>query len=204
MPRNSPAAPPVLRRAGGDLAARTGPRDWRRPIQIGLVVLLLLDLLFFVLAFRPAGQSFAEQKQALDRLRSDIGAHRETVERLRKIEASLASARSQGDEFYRTRFLPQATGFSTIMEEVDKLVSATGVRKGTVNYAVAEVKDRSDLEEVEITTSLEGEYSKMVQFINRLEQSSLFLIVDSLGVAGGSGRSGVKLSVRLVTYFRVS
>lgn len=194
MPRNSAASN----------SARAARRDLRRPIKVALLGLLLLDLLFFVLAFQPAGRSFAEQRQALDRLRSEYKARREGVGRLQKIEANLAEARRQGDEFYTRRFLPKATGFSLIMEEVDKVASATGVRKGPVNYTLAEVKDRAGIEQVEITTTLEGEYPKIVQFINHLEQSSLFLIIDSMNVGTGAARGAVKLSVRLVSYFRVA
>ena len=177
-------------------------RDWRRIIQIAFLVLLVLDLLFVFLALRPVGLSSAGQKKELEDLSAELKGRRETVAALQKIEASLAEARHQGDEFYSRQFLPNSTGYSTIMEEVDRLAAASEVRKGSVAYNLSEVKNRSDLEQVDITTSLEGDYSKIVQFINRLEHSRLFLIVDSMVVAGGQGRT-VKLAVRLVTHFRI-
>ena len=129
---------------------------------------------------------------------------REAVAHLKKVQNGLAEARRQDDEFYTVKFLPRATGYSTIMEEVDKLAQSGGVKKGAVGYGASEVKGRTDLIEVGITTGLEGEYGKIVQFINRLEQSPLFLTVDSLGVAVGTGQSKlIKLSVKLVTYFRI-
>ena len=204
MPRNNSGT--ASRPASGGNPAfglQRGRRDWRRIIQIGFLVLLVLDLLFVFLTLRPVGLSSAEQKKDLEDLRSELKGRREKVATLQKIEAGLAGARQQGDEFYTRQFLPNATGYSTIMEEVDRLAAANGVRKGSVAYVLSEVKNRGDLEAVEITTSLEGEYSKIVQFINRLEQSRLFLIVDSMMVASGQGRT-VKLAVRLVTYFRTS
>lgn len=204
MPRSNQEAQAAPRR---NLRNGSGRRSLRRPIQIGLLALLLVDLLFFVLAFRPAGQSIAEQRQGLERLRADLEQRRAAVERLHAIEANLTEARRGGEDFYRTRFLPKAIGFSVIVEELDKLASANGVRKGPVGYNLAEVKGRSDLEAVEITTSLEGDYAKILQFINRLEQSPLFLIVDSLAAGSGTAvgpRSGVRLAVRVVTYFRVT
>lgn len=183
-------------------SSRPARRDWRRIIHIAFLVLVVLDLLFVFLALRPVGLSSAGQKKELEDLRAELKGRRETVAALRRIETNLAEARRQGDEFYSHRFLANSTGYSTIMEEVDRLALANGVRKGMVSYDLNEVRNRGDLQQVDITTSLEGDYSKIVQFINRLEQSRLFLIVDSMIVASGQGRT-VKLAVRLVTYFRI-
>ena len=179
-----------------------GRRDWRRVIQIALVGLLVVNVLFFILGFLPAGQTFAGQRGELEQLREDLKARQSAVTHLKKVEAALTDARAQGDEFYSTKFLRQTTGYSQIMEEVDKLAKSAGVRKGSVAYAEAEVKNRPDLIAVEITTTVEGDYGKIVQFVNRLEQSPLFLTVDSLGVTTGQTKI-VRLALKLVTYFRV-
>ncbi len=179
-------------------------RDWRPPIRLGLSILLGIDLVLAVLVFWPAGPSFADQKQELETLRADVQAKRESVSHWRKIESNLPAVRKQGDDFYQHQFLPDATGYSTIMEEVDKLAVDSGVKKGQVGYQVAEVKGRPDLESVDISTTLEGDYAKIVHFVNKLEQSNLFLIVDSLSVASSTQTRTVKLSVRLITYFRTA
>lgn len=193
MPKSSQPASP----------ARAERRDWRRVVQVALVALFAVDVAFFVLGFLPATQSFAEQRKELESLTEEVKAKRQAVAALKKVEASLSESRKQDDEFYRTKFLPRATGYSQIMEEVDKLAQATGVKKGSVGYGLGELKGRPDLNVVQITTSVDGEYPKIVQFINRLEQSPLFLTVDSLGVGTGLSKTQVKLSVVLITYFRV-
>ncbi len=184
------------------LNSSTRRRDGRRWIQGGMLFLLALDILFFVLAFRPAGHSFVDQKAEVERLREELKLRRAAVERLTRVEANLAEARRKGDQFYGQKFLTKDTGYSQIMEELDKLATANGVRKGSVTYTMEEVKNRPDLQSVKMSTTLEGDYSKIVQFINRLEQSPLFLTVDSLVVGSGQTRT-VKLGVNLVTYFRV-
>jgi Tfp pilus assembly protein PilO len=192
MSRNNPAAKP----------ARSERRDWRRVVQISLLALLAVDVAFFVLGFLPSTQTYAEQIKELESLREELKFKREAVAHLKKIESGLSEARRQDDEFYAVKFLPRATGYSKIMEEVDKLAQSGGVKKGSVAYSAAEIKGRSDLIAVGITTGLEGDYGKIVQFINRLEQSPLFLTVDSLGVSTGQTKT-IKLAVKLVTYFRI-
>ena len=56
------------------------------------------------------------------------------------------------------------------------------------------------LVKVEATLAVEGGYSNLVHFINRLEQSQLFWIIDSLNVSGAISR-GLRLTLRMETYF---
>ena len=176
--------------------------EHRRAVQAGLLALLVIDAAFLFLVYRPLGSSFAQQRAGLEQLTAEAKARRETVARLKQIEASLGESNKLGNDFYNQRFLPAETGFSTIMEEVDKLAVANNVVKGGVNYSLAEVKDHPEIAQVLIDTSLEGDYSKVVRFVNQLEQSHLFLVVDSLGVGGGGPGKNVRLSVKLLTYFR--
>jgi Tfp pilus assembly protein PilO len=194
MPKNNPTA----------TVARPPRRDRRKTIRFTLATLLGVNLILVALVFWPAGQSYASQKQELEKLRADAQGKRELVGRGRMIEANLATARKQGDDFYNKQFLPSATGYSVIMEEIDKLAQSNGVKKGGVGYTVGEVKNRPDLQSIDISTTLEGEYSKIVKFINRLEQSQLFLIVDSMNAASNPQTRTVKLTVHILTYFRVT
>jgi len=199
---NSQSGPRKALNQGPHQRVKRDLYEHRRWVRGGLMTLLVIDALFFFFSFRPMGMSFSQQNGELQSLRDEAKGRRETVDRLRKIEGALSDSNRLGDQFYQTKFLPAETGFGTIMEEVDKLAVANGVHKGAVSYGVHEIKDRVDLEEVDIDTTLDGEYSKIVQFINHLEKSQLFLIVDSLGVSGGKGKM-VSVSVKLLTLFRV-
>jgi Tfp pilus assembly protein PilO len=177
--------------------------EHRRWVHGGLIALLVIDALFFFFSYRPLGLSASQQLESLKALRDEAKGKREAVARLKKIEATLGESSRLGDQFYESRFLPAETGFGTIMEELEKLSVATGVHKGSVSYGVQDIKNRPDLEGVAIDTTVEGEYSKIVRFVNQLEQSHLFLIVDSLGISGGGKVKGVSVTVKLLTLFRV-
>ena len=187
------------------------PLRWRL-LQGLLAGLLAVNILLFYLAPKPAGERAREQAEVERQLDQDLGSRQETVERLRNIAENLDQARQQGLQFHQDKFLPKRTGFSILMEELDKLARANRVSKGTVNYSLSEVKGRPELNEVHVTTVLEGDYAKIVEFVNQVERSSLFMIIDNITLAGrggtvktGAGKAGpVKLSLRLVTFFRVS
>ncbi|GEM_PF-5521604 len=177
-------------------------RQWVRGVLIALVV---IDGLFLFFSFRPLGRSFAAQQEELKSLREDARAKRDSVARLRKIEATLKESAKLGDQFYSTKFLPAETGFATIMEEVERLANSSGVRKSSVSYGVQEIQGRPDLEGVTIDTTIDGDYAKIVRFVNQLEQSQLFLIVDSLGVQSSTTGKATKVAVtvKLLTLFRM-
>ena len=105
------------------------PLRWRL-LQGLLAGLLAVNLVFFLLALKPAGERAREQAEAFRQLGRDLESSRETVERLRNITTNLGQARQQGLEFHQDKFLPKPTGFSILMEEVDKLARANRVRKG--------------------------------------------------------------------------
>jgi Tfp pilus assembly protein PilO len=190
-------------RASSAANRRSKRRGLRTAVIAGLTTLLVVDALFFVLVYRPGGVTFLSRQQQLNRLREELAAKQEAAGKLSKIAAALAEAEKQGGEFYTSRFLPKSTGYSTVMEEVDKIAVASSVRKGSVNYGSVSLKDRPDIEVVEISTTLDGDYARIVQFVNRLEQSPLFLTVDSMALGTQQGR-GLRLVVKFVTYFRVA
>jgi hypothetical protein len=126
----------------------------RRTVQVGLLVLLAVNGILGFLAFRPSSLQVGD----IERLRTDRRERKETVDRLKKVEASLVESAKQGDQFYDTKFLPASTGFATIMEEVEKIATANGVKKGSVSYSTQPVKDREGIEVVEINTGIDGDY----------------------------------------------
>ncbi len=184
----------------------------RRLLQGLLAGLLAVNILFFILALKPGGQRAREQAEVFRELGQDLESRRETVKRLRNIAANLGQARHQGLEFHRDKFLPKPTGFSILMEEVDKLARANRVRKSTVTYSLSDVQGQPELNEVHVTTVLEGDYANIVEFVNQVERSPQFMIIDNIALAGGgntrarpgaSKASPVRLSLRLVTFFQL-
>ncbi len=184
----------------------------RRGLLPVLAVLAAVNVLFFALLLRPAGERAREDRDRLGKMQEDLSERRKAVARLRDIDSRLDTARKQDQDFYHQRFLPRATGFSSLMAEIEKLANSAHVRRAGVGYSLAEVPGHPELNEVQMTTTIEGEYQNVVQFINQLERDPLFLMVDQIAAAG-SGQSAtgppaarqkapVRISLRLLTYFR--
>ena len=201
MSKNSAQAQP---------AAETVParRDvWHSVLPALLVLLAVVNVLVFALALKPVGARTREQRDTLERLQQERQARGAAVARLREIVSRLDAARIDDAAFYQEKFLPRNEGFSIIMEELDKLARVNNVNKGSVAYSLSEVPGRPDINQVEITTMVDGDYARIVQFVNAIERNRLFLLIDSIGVGAGGTTPGqprtVKLSLRLAAFFRL-
>jgi hypothetical protein len=210
MPKNSAQGEPALEKA----PAR---RDvWRSVLPAVGLLLALVNVLFFALALKPAGARGREQREALQRLLDERRARSANGARLREILSRLDAASQEDAAFYREKFLSRSDGFSIIIDSLDKLAKANNVHKSTVSYKLSALPGRPDLDEVEISTGVEGDYKNVVEFINQVERDRLFLVIDSIGVAAdrplgqtGPGQAApapprtVRLSILLATFFRL-
>ncbi len=175
-------------------------------VPVLLAALVLVDAAFFILLLKPAEQRARQRREQFSRLENDLRSQRSLVGRLRDVVSQLDEGRQQDRQFHQEKFLPRATGFSTIMEQLDRLAVANKVRKGAVSYSLNELRGQEDLFAVDISTALEGDYTNVVQFMNQVERSSLFLLIDQITVAGSAAGPtqprSVRLTLRLVTFFR--
>ena len=112
----------------------------------------------------------------------------------------MATAEEDADSFYRKTFLDRTTGYSSIESDLNAIASGAGLHTSGVTFKEKEVKDRG-VTEISMTTSVEGNYSSIIKFINGLERSKNFYLLNNLHLASAT-QGGIKLDLQLQTYFR--
>ena len=184
-------------RSFGNLFGESGAG---RTIKLGLAGLALFDLLFYLFAIGPLSDSDREKRAQLQTFQKQVRDRTAQVDRLAAVVQKVETARAGGDQLLETIMLPRRTAFSDIVSELDEAAKTAGVdlRDRGLN---ADAIDGSDtLSMLTITQNLEGNYDNLVRFLNLLDRSQRFLIVESLGAAPqqtGVRDSGGKLSVTL-------
>jgi type IV pilus assembly protein PilO len=108
-------------------------------------------------------------------------------------------AKGQIAKFYKDRF---AARDSDIADELGKLAQSNGVHILQVKYK-EEDPEPFGVVPVEIEGDFSGNYLQLARFINALERSKLFYMVDSVDLAGESS-GPVKLQVKLHSYRKMS
>jgi hypothetical protein len=182
------------------MTMKTAWQGWKLWIGIALGVVLALDLALAVFLWRVSLQQPQELRTQRDSLTLQAKKLRADVERGEKIRASLPQAGKDCDAFYQQSFLDSPTGYSRIESDLDAIATKSGVKISGFTFKQKELKDRG-VTEIEITTDLDADYPAVIQFINGLERSKNFYLLDSLHLASAT-TGGIRLDLDLHTYFR--
>jgi Tfp pilus assembly protein PilO len=176
------------------------PRSWKRSVLIGLVVVLLLDGALLVVDWRAARASMRSQREQAAQLNRQAALLASDVARADSIRSRIPLVKQNSDRFYADQFLPAATGYSSIVAELGELAGHSGLKTGGISFKQKELPKRG-VTEIQISASVEGDYPSLIHFINGLERSKNFYLLDNLQLASVTTGS-IKLQLELRTYFR--
>jgi hypothetical protein len=175
-------------------------QSWKMWTTAALAFLLTVDLCLVLFLWQASRQDPQEMRAERDRLAIQAKLLRADVQRGQKIRASLPQAGQECDAFYRESFLDAATGYSQIERDLGSIASDAGVRTSGFTFKQTPVKDRG-VTEISITTGVDADYPSIIKFINGLERSKNFYLLDRLELASAT-TSGVRLQLELHAYFR--
>ncbi|HTR48673.1 MAG TPA: GspMb/PilO family protein [Verrucomicrobiae bacterium] len=175
-------------------------QPWKLWTSGALGVLLLADIALAIFLWMGVRQDPAQLQAERDRLAVQARLLRADVERGEKIRASMPQAGSQCDAFYHQSFLDAATGYSKIEADLGAIAAQSGVRTSGFSFKRVEIKDRG-VTQISINTSVDAEYPAVVRFVNGLENSKNFYLLDGLRLETAP-TGGIKLDLDLHTFFR--
>ncbi len=180
----------------------TPPRArWKRWVQVGLAALLAADLGLAVAKWRmnvAASQQQLEE-QAM-RLRAEVAAIRRNLSRAEEVRRKMPNIAGECDHFYGRQLLGPRQGYAALVANLGDIAQKAGLETSGLRFA-QKGESHHGVTQVDATAVIEGNYDALVRFINGLEQSQNFYVLDSLSLDSiTSGR--VKLNIRLHTYFR--
>ncbi len=175
-------------------------KHWKRWVRIAIVVVLSLDAVLLYANWSATGagpQGLARQRDKLDKEDKLLGAD---VKRVAAIRDRLSEVRSQSAKFYADEFLVPASGYSIVVADLNGVAHKAGLRASNIDFKERPLESRG-VTEVTISATVDGDYSALVRFINGLERSANFYLLDNLSLASSTaGR--IKLNLQLRTYFR--
>ena len=149
-----------------------------------LAVILLADVVLIGVRWRLNGSSHV-QPGDLTRLGMLEKQYRADNTRLERFKTELPADEKQWDEFFTTHFHAAGAGYSAISEDLGGLSRSAGLRSDTVSFH-QHPADARGLMQVDISTAVEGDYEGLIQFLNKLEHSDNFYVLDNLTLATSS------------------
>lgn len=166
-----------------------------------LATLLVLDAGVYFGWIRSSAMLGGIEPGQVAQLEELVAKQAAEVARLRRVRSQAPQLAPQLERFVTERFLPVRTGFSQVAEELEEAASPAGVRLGRVSYETEREREDPALERIAITSSVEGRYANLLRYLEELERSPHFYLIDELSVVGTQSGE-VRLEMRLATYFR--
>jgi len=174
-----------------------GESGLRRHLKIALAALALFDLVFYLFAIGPLSESEREKRLLVENLRRQMGEQAARVEKLAAIVNKVETARTQGDELMEEIMLPRRTAFSAIVSEIDQASREAKVELRERGFNVEAIEGSNTLSMMTVTAGLDGSYDNLVKFLNLLDKSSKFLIIESLGAAPQQTGNLLSITIKL-------
>lgn len=179
---------------------RGAMRDARVVARAVLGLLLLANIIAAVLVLRPFGGSAEELEERLSGLRRQLQQRQGELMRLRSIVDKVEKARVAGDQFMAAHFTDERSAYSTLLEELGRASKEGGMRQREHSIGLEEIEG-SELAMMSVTANYEGSYGDLVRFVNQIDRSSRFLIIESLRAAPQQS-GGLAVNVKLNTFVR--
>src|SRR5260370_4834915 len=149
-----------------------------------LGVILFADDVLILVGWRLNSTTHVQPGE-LNRLSLLEKQYRADNTRLERFKTELPVDEKQWDEFFNTHFHPAGAGYSAISEDLGDLSRTAGLRSDSISFH-QHPADARGLMQVDITTAVEGDYEGLIQFLNKLEHSDNFYVLDNLTLATSS------------------
>jgi type IV pilus assembly protein PilO len=186
----------------GSMVPPAARRDPRAPWKIGLAALGLANIAAFFLFVRPIGGSARDLDEELRRLQSSYRAEQQQVNRAKAIAAKLTTARTEQEKFMNSHFMDRRTASSTILTELGGAVKNAGLTLREHSFVIEPVEGTDRLGMMTISANYEGSYGDLIRFVNLMDHSPRFLIIDTIQAAPQQQTGKLAVRFRMNTFVR--
>jgi len=177
-------------------------REERYRVAAVLGILASLNLVLYLVLNLPRMHREAVEARRVDAVTQDLSSLSRRVGLMKELDHRFGTESRKIDTFFNDVLGTKETRMIQIQREVRSIAGSFGLDPETINYQ-REVLDKVALVRFQINVPLVGDYRNLRQFINKIEHSQNFLIID--GVALGGSKDGgalLDLTIQLSTYFK--
>lgn len=178
-------------------------KDPKKTVRVLIGALLVANLAAAWQVYRPWGGSSEDLERQMTGLRTQLQQHQQALDRSRALLAKVAKGRTAGDQFMNQYFLDRRTEYSSIVADLTAMAKQAQIKERGESYKTEPIEGSDSLGMLTITYNCEGTYADLVQFLQRLDQSSHLVIIDSLRATPQQQSGGVLgITLRLETFIR--
>lgn len=177
-------------------------KDPRVAARVVVGALLAANLVAALAAFHPWGGSAEDLRREEESLRGQVAAARARLERTRALVAKVERARAEGDEFLDRYVTDARVTASVLIAELNRTAKEAGIRQKEATFVMEPVEGSDTLSQMTISVGYEGTYKNLTKFVNLLDKSPRFLIIENMVAAPQQSGPNLNVSFKLDTFVR--
>jgi len=164
-------------------APKINLREPQTLVRAVLGLLLTANLVAAIIAFHLIGESPADLNAQLTASRVAFRAAQQHLNRTKSLAHNVDVSRDQGNIFLASYMTARRRYSSALGSEINKLAEASGMKVGVINSTLPDpIEGSEDMDSLTITASFVGSYAQLVKFVNLLDRSPRFLLIDTFQV----------------------
>lgn len=171
-------------------------------VQIALGLLLIANLVAAAFVFHVFDASPEALNRQLTLALNDRQADEVKLSRSRTLTASVDTGKSEGEKFLASYMTSRRHTYSTIIGELTDMAKAAGMEKPGATIGLDAIQGSDDLDMMSISVNLEGNYAQLVKFVNLLDRSPRFLIIETLTATPRAKSDILTVNVKLDTFVK--
>ena len=172
-------------------------KDPRFGMRVIIGLLLVANLAAAVVAFKPFGGSAEDLRRQQDGLRAQVTRTQQQLAASQQLAAKVEKARSEGDQFLAKYFTELEATAAMILTELDTASKQAGIKMGAAQFDRGEIVGSETLQMLSTKVGFEGNYANLTKFVNLLDKSPRFIIIESLQASAPQQQGGNALNVSL-------
>jgi Tfp pilus assembly protein PilO len=172
------------------------------------VIRLVLGLLLAA-NLVAAGFAFHLFDDSPDKLARQVQSTRQQVlgailklNRTRQLAGKVEKGRDEGTKFIGTYMTSRRATYSTILTELAETALGNGMRLKDSTMNLDAIQGTDSLDVMVISASFEGPYKNLVQFVNAIDKSKRFLIIENLAASPQQNGATLQVTLKLNTFVK--
>jgi type IV pilus assembly protein PilO len=181
-------------------------KDPRLAMRAIVGTLLLANVVAAIVAFKPFGGSADDLRREQASLRAQVARTQQQIAMTRELVSKVDKARTQGNDFLAKYFTELNATAAMILTELDTAAKQAGIRMGQAQWTPKPIEGSDTLQLLSTSVGFEGTYANLTKFVNLLDKSPRFMIIENFQAAAPQQQGGqtVNVSLKIDTFVKES
>jgi Tfp pilus assembly protein PilO len=175
-------------------------KDPRVTVRVAMGVLLAANLVMAVMAFKPFGGSAEDLARQESARETELDTWNKRIHTTKQMVEKVQGARTAGDQFLAKYFMERRSTTSQILEELQRIATDSGVNAGPDSFQIDDIEGSDSLKMIRLQVGCEGNYQSIAKFVNLLDKSPHFLIVENMHANAVQNGQKVNVSFKVDTF----